>query len=142
MKAQLILTGLALIAGLQSCRPGNEASTASAPEKKKKTEQMNDSGSQTGNSRLIVSFISIGEGTDFKAKDSMDVFLRNYEQASGKAVKFEAVPWGREGEVDYCFVLNELSEKEQKKFVADIRSRLSFSQLVQISENQPCRLRR
>jgi hypothetical protein len=144
MNAKLILSGLALMAGLTSCKPGNQASATSESADNKETtvSVSNNSDSQSNTSRLIISFISIGEGTDFKAKDTMDVFLARYQDENKKTVKYESVPWGREGEVDFCFKLSELNSKEQKKFVEDIRAKLKFSELVQVSENQPCRQRR
>ncbi|HEX5001512.1 MAG TPA: hypothetical protein VFW78_03375 [Bacteroidia bacterium] len=95
-----------------------------------------------GTSRLIVSFISIGEGADFSAKDSMDAYVAAYQTENKKQLTFESIPWGREGEFDYCFTLKELSAKEQVKFIEGLRARLKFSELVQISENQPCKQRR
>jgi hypothetical protein len=127
------------------CKSGNEASVA-ASDKNSKTETTStmspSSDTQTPGNRLTVSFISIGEGTDFRAKDSMDVFISSYQLENKKELKFEAVPWGREGEIDYCFMLSELSEKEQAKFIKALRDRLKFSELVQITENQPCKQRR
>jgi hypothetical protein len=72
----------------------------------------------------------------------MDVFISRYQLENKKELKFEAVPWGREGEVDYCFMLSELSAKEQSRFINALKDQLKFSELVQITENQPCKPRR
>jgi len=128
------------------CKPGNQASTnseANHSKKSKATETVETTNPDApGTSRLIVSFISIGEGADFSAKDSMDTYIAAYQTESKKQLTFESVPWGREGEFDYCFTLKELSAKEQVKFIEGLRAHLKFSELVQISENQPCKQRR
>ena len=88
--------------------------------------------------RLIISFISIGEGPDFNAKSGMDRIVAAWEQKKGAVLKQEQYPWGREGEVDYCFQLLELTSNEQQLFIQEITSSIGTSKLVQISENQPC----
>ncbi len=90
------------------------------------------------NYRFIVSFISIGEGTDRTGRETMDGVLASWEKKKGAPVSFESVPWGREGEVDFCFNLKELSRKEQESFVTDMKSAFKGRSLVQITENQPC----
>lgn len=88
--------------------------------------------------RLIVSFISIGEGPDFKSKAAMDNVLIKWESRLGQKIDFEQVPWGREGEVDYCFQLKTLSSIQQSELITELRSAIGGSQLVQFAENQKC----
>ncbi len=88
--------------------------------------------------RLIVSFVSFGEGTDLKAGDEFKAFLHDYRERTGRKVKSEEAAWGREGEVDYCFRLEELPAAEQAEFIAALKDRLSFSELVQFAENEIC----
>lgn len=88
-----------------------------------------------GTSRLIVSFFSPGNGID-KAMQSQ---FSNFLSSSYAGLKFESVKWGREGEVDYCFVLNELSTEEQEAFIKECRLLLSSSKRVRIKENEKCR---
>jgi hypothetical protein len=94
------------------------------------------------NSRLIVSFYSICCGIDGKAKEKLETFIKNYERAKGKRLTKEAIRWGKEGEVDYCFRLSELSPGEQKRFISKIRLLLKQSKLVHITENAACRSER
>ncbi|HEY0544390.1 MAG TPA: hypothetical protein VGC91_03255 [Pyrinomonadaceae bacterium] len=89
-------------------------------------------------SRLVVSFYSICCGIDQKAQESLDKFITRYEKAKGKQLTKAAVYWGREGEVDYCLKLSELSPKEQKRFIAQVRGLLKKSKLVHINENAAC----
>lgn len=86
------------------------------------------------NSRLLVSFISKGEGIDYKTSEVFEKFLAEYRPA----VTYEKVHWGREGEIDYCLKLTELSTKDQDKFVQDARIALANKPLVLIEENTPC----
>lgn len=87
--------------------------------------------------RLIVSFISIGEGTDPEAKNIMDGIVNKWSAEAGNSINADPIPWGREGEVDYCFNLNELSAKDQARMARDMREAFDGHPLVQISEFQP-----
>ena len=68
--------------------------------------------SNTSNSsvtyRLIVTFISKGEGTDSK---KITAFLK-YVETHPKKPAYKAIIWGRECEADYCFKLTEISLKK------------------------------
>lgn len=97
-------------------------------------------GEQT--SRLVVSFYSICCGIDHKAKEKLDKFIKQYEKAKGKQLTKAAVRWGREGEIDYCLQLSELSPREQKRFIAKVRSLLKRSKLVHINERVACQSER
>lgn len=100
---------------------------------------MNDQEKQSDNNyRLIVSFISIGEGTDRNGKATLDGIIDNWKQKTGKLISYEPVSWGREGETDFCFKINELTSKEQELFATDIKTAFNGNQLIQITENQPC----
>lgn len=88
--------------------------------------------------RLIVSFISIGEGPDFNAKQSLDKIIADWESRVGGKIESEQYPWGREGELDLCFQLKNLNVDQQIAFIGQIREIVGVSKLVQISENQPC----
>lgn len=89
--------------------------------------------------RLVVSFYSICCGIDHKAQERLDKFIRRYEKAKSKQLTKEAVRWGREGEVDYCLKLSELSRREQRRFISNVRRLLKRSKLVHINENVACR---
>lgn len=100
---------------------------------------MSDQDKVNGNFyRLIVSFISIGEGTDRQGRETLDAVLADWKTKKGKEITFESVAWGREGENDFCFRINNLSEKEQQIFVSDMKAAFKGRSLVQITENQPC----
>ena len=92
--------------------------------------------------RFIVSFISIGEGTDRNAKEIFDSFLNDWKTNQKKEINYETVQWGREGEVDFCFPLSELTDGQQKQFVGGIREKFKGHDLIQFAENEPCRHKR
>jgi len=91
------------------------------------------------NYRFSVSFISIGAGTDKKARQDYDQYIIQYEQKNKIKLSYEITPWGREGEKDYCFMLTELDKKKQELFVTETKEILKNSSLVQYKENAPCR---
>ena len=84
--------------------------------------------------RLSVSFYSIGGGTDSEAIQKLNHFLTSYKPT----IANETSRWGREGEVNYCFRLSELSKKDQVKFIEEVKKLLASSQLVRIEENKEC----
>ena len=103
------------------------------PDKEVISKEVNE-----GNYRLIVSFFSPGNGIDHKMKQEYTKFIENY----GRKITFEDVLWGKEGEVDFCFSLKELSGKEQEEFVKTSKELLSKSTRVHVYENTPCRHKR
>lgn len=96
--------------------------------------------------RLMISFISIGEGTDREAKQIFDAALSDWEKnkmkAGGGNIEYETIPWGREGEVDFCFTLKEMNTNDQVQFIKIIREKFTGHSLVQFAENEPCRHKR
>lgn len=99
-----------------ACKSKKEASASDAP--------------ATGNEcRLIVTFISIGAGTDYQAAERLKKYLVE------KKLKFETKRFGREGENSYCFPLTEYKEKEQKKIIEEIKGVLGKSELIRYEEN-------
>lgn len=91
--------------------------------------------------RLMVTFISIGAGTDPDGKNRLDAYILDYKTRTGKSPAYVMIPWGREGEVDCCFSLNELSAPEQEQFIAGLRNTMTGRELIQISENARNRFR-
>ena len=92
--------------------------------------------------RLVISFNSICCGIDHDAQNRLDDFIKHYEKAKRKQLTKATVHWGKEGEVDYCLPLSELSQKERKTFISNVRSLIGKSRLVDIKENAPCQIGR
>ena len=88
---------------------------------------------EANNVRFIVSFISIGSGTDQKAKSKLADLLKSLE------IEFNTVSWGREGETDYCLKLDDLDSANQVSFIEEVKGLLENSELVRYKENATCR---
>lgn len=89
--------------------------------------------------RLTISFISIGSGTDGKARQEFLNYIQDFETKRNIKIGMETAKWGREGETDYCLKLAELNSDEQAKLISDIKELLKTSKLVRYSENTPCK---
>lgn len=85
--------------------------------------------------RLTISFISKGEGIDYKTQESFE----NWLKGQPKHPAYEVTHWGREGETNYCLKLNELSTREQEIFVRDVRTQLTDKELVFVTEYAACK---
>lgn len=85
--------------------------------------------------RLIVSFISIGAGTDRKAFTLFENHMNQLANENKHAKQYEVAPWGREGEVDYCFKLEHLNAQQQKAFIDELKSLLRDHPLVLFKEH-------
>ncbi len=86
---------------------------------------------------FTVSLYSIGTGIDQLAKNVVVNTIDKYTQ-KGYVISYSAVPWGREGEVDYCFELQKLDGKVYTSFFDEISALLKDKQ-VHIKEKVPCR---
>ena len=82
----------------------------------------------------VVSFISLGAGIDDDTAQEFEEFLSIKYPDLG----YEVNPAGREGEIDYCFDLSDLSPEQQATFREESTQILKKSKLVQISEPENC----
>lgn len=81
--------------------------------------------------RLVVSFISKGEGTDGKKIEALETYSNNHK----KKPVYNVQPWGREGERDYSFKLTELSKSEQIDFIVNVKKLMAGSDMANVQEN-------
>lgn len=98
----------------------------------------------TNNCRFVISFYSIGQGSEYLISNAFEDSIGSYSLKFGKNIDYKKTSWGREGEIDFCLKLNELSPEEQKEFISMTRSQLKIAKWVNIFENYPCppRMRR
>ena len=89
--------------------------------------------------RLIVSFISKASGPDQSANQLFLDFVNFFSTKNNVKIVYEKYPWGREGESDYCFKLNELSKEKQIEFIKELKAKLTVSDRVLFEENAACR---
>jgi hypothetical protein len=104
--------------------------------------QIMQSVSDTAKCSMLVSFYSRGAGSDYEVIAELNRFLANGTSKNKKVPKFERIPWGREGEIDYCIQWNELSPDEKGRFEERVKQILNKSELVHISYNATCTHRR
>lgn len=140
-----LLLASVILATLIGCGSSKETSKTESSSGNQSTENTASQASTTDNAmnqtqetkyRLVISFISIGEGTDPDARKIMDGVIAKWENKTGKKIEMETYPWGREGEADFCFHLKELSASEQASFIEEMRKAMDGRSLIQMSENQ------
>ena len=127
-----------------ACHSSKKAtsSTINEVEDSKQAEQKEMSPTSTEkNIRLVVTFASIGAGIDEKGKTMLDGYINSFKEKSGKLVKYGTLAWGREGEYDCEFSLNELNLNEQTDFVKGLKKLFEGNQLIQIEENKLSRFK-
>ena len=89
--------------------------------------------------RVIVSFISKGEGPDAKTQATLESYLITYAKKIKKStIVYDKIPYGKEGEVDYCFYCKEMKKAQQKDFVAGLTNLTKEAPLVVVKENAVC----
>lgn len=117
---------------LFACSTNKQTSNAATPA----TATSNDS-----TCRFVVSFISIGAGIDNKAREEFDKFILEYSAKNKVHIVYVPERWGREGEIDYCFKLKELSSSKQEEFIREAKGLFKESSLVRYKENTEQRKR-
>lgn len=89
--------------------------------------------------RVIVSFISKGEGPDAKTQAALESYLITFAKKIKKdAITYDKFPYGKEGEMDYCFYCKEMKKGQQKDFVAGLTNLTKEAPLVLVKENAVC----
>ncbi len=98
------------------------------------SSEMNVQSQTHSRDSLVVSFISIGTGIDYKAKEKLDFFVTNFESKHQVKLEVKIKHWGREGETDYTYYLAKLSRKQCREFVEEVEILFSKNNLVKISQ--------
>ncbi|MBK5280362.1 MAG: hypothetical protein JJE09_16005 [Bacteroidia bacterium] len=93
--------------------------------------------SQQAKDKLVVSFISIGSGIDYKAHERLQLFIEEFQQENHVQLRVSIKNWGREGETDFTFDLGKLSKKQCKAFVERIEAMFAKNDRVKISHSDP-----
>ncbi len=86
---------------------------------------------------FTVSLYSPGDGIDQEARKIILSTIDAYTK-KGHEITHTAVPWGKEGEVDYCFSLQKLKPSVYQEFFQELSTLLKDRQ-VHIKEKVPCR---
>jgi hypothetical protein len=83
---------------------------------------------------LVVSFISKGSGVDGQAFTDMKNIMGKFKDCE---VSCSVVPWGREGEKDFC--MQATDEKCFKHLEKKVIEKFKNNELVQIKKGDVCR---
>ena len=139
---------------LISCKNNNPAAAGKQNEKTadsivesvniKSVDSLKENAIDTNNSRLVIMFYSIGQGSEYLLSNAFEDSIGSYSVKFGKNIDYKKTLWGREGEIDFCLKLNELTKAEQAEFIVLARTQLKSAKWVNIFENYPCpaRMRR
>src|SRR5687768_4847376 len=102
----------------------NKGSVDSAAKKQTQTDTLTKVKSKDTH-RLVVLFYSIGSGVETEAINAYEDSIGAYSLEIGKSIDYKRKSWGREGETDVVFTLNELTPVQQQEFVARTKRILS-----------------
>ncbi len=117
-------------------KTGNNESTPVAEEKKKEENQANSI------RNLVVSFYSIGSGIDYKSAEKFEQFLNTFTLENGSKPVYEKIGWGREGEIDFCIVLEGWNYSDATSFVEAAKGNAGTSKNMHFTVNGTCKKRR
>ncbi len=92
--------------------------------------------------RLVVTFASKGSGIDFKTKEALDRYQEQFQDKYKLVINKDSYNWGREGEVDFCFRLENLKPALQQEFIYGVQELLKNNTLIFMEENTVCRHKR
>jgi hypothetical protein len=84
---------------------------------------------------LIVSFYSPGNGTNAEASAKLDALVEAFQPPPAR----KSVRWGREGEHDECFKLDDLSQEQRAAFIALVEQELGGADRVNLLKDEACR---
>lgn len=125
----LVLTIISASIFLISCKPQSQAMGASNIESTSTTKADKNPDQYD----IVISFASKGEGIDREIRQKLDETVSKFEKENNTVIKLEKYGWGREGEVDYLFKLENLSTKQKKDLKAKVKAVIGNSDLVFIS---------
>lgn len=114
---------------LFSCKPQSQAMGA----EKIESSSTNNKKNETGVYDIIVSFASMGAGIKRDIRKKLDDAITSFNQDNNVTINVEKYGWGREGEVDYLFNLENLSTKQKKALKAKVKAVIGDSELIFIS---------
>lgn len=106
----------------------------SCNENKRKSTTSNYKDNKESIQKFKVSFLSYGTGIDFVQKGILDSLIKT--QKNNCKLEVQILPWGREGELDYCFT--GADEKCITEMYTNIMSNLKINERVELLKNKGC----
>lgn len=119
------------LAGLGLFFTGCKAKSSTKSSGTTTAEVATQAGEQKITYRLVISFTSHASGIDAEKYDAITKFLDTHP----KKPAYDILPWGREGERDYCLQLKEMNSTDQKAFITEIKKLAQGSDRVFVNEN-------
>jgi len=89
--------------------------------------------------RLNVAFNSPGSGINGQALKQLKGYIERFETDNNLTLTYYQIPWGREGEVDFCFKLSTIDSKKAEEFVTGVKNLIGKADRVTMKENCNCR---
>lgn len=126
----LFISIISFLALGNSCKKSQKSKEVLNTEVKNE-QQPNDKKPEKELVRLKISFISIGSGINFKAHDRFKAAIKEFEAQQKVTLTYTTKPWGREGEVSYCFP----EQNKLQDFLKFIQKEMSTFDRVEIKEN-------
>ena len=106
--------------------------------KKQKTSAAQNKASNIVSDRiLVVSFISIASGIDYKAVPGFEKSMQDFNAETSCKITYEIKNWGREGERDYC--IRSTDTACLSKFATLAKESFKGNERILINENGKCR---
>lgn len=94
---------------------------------------------ETGKAPLVISFYSTGTGAAVDKREFFKKWIADYGVKNGVKITPREKAWGREGEYDFCFFFEGLSENQVKSFKDAAKQELAGVKNVHFLENHDCR---
>jgi hypothetical protein len=105
----------------------------------KNVQSAHNNASSSAQKPIIVSFYSIGSGIDYERFESFKSWLDASPYKKEGKISFKIIAWGREGEKDFCIILNSKNNNEKDQLIQSIRSQLANAEHVHIIQDQNCK---
>lgn len=138
MKKYSIIILMAVVA-LGACKAKKAEFFGNTSDSTANATNTNPAPSATDSIRFTVSFYSPGSGINYMAARKLDSFIANYQTNNNVTLTVYKTPWGREGEVDYCFNLSNMDSKKADALVQQVKDLLKGEDRINYKENTPCR---
>lgn len=87
--------------------------------------------------QIVVSFSSMGAGINAKARQAFLDHVAWFNTENHCELMYDRKTWGREGEVDYCFVGN--NQILMPILYKQLKEKFNGERLVFVKENFPCK---
>ncbi len=129
----ILFTTLSFFACKSTSAPMDTTKEISESNTKKSTKQTNV---EEKTYDMVLYFISKGEGIDMKLAAKINNIVSEFSKANKVKIRLEKSNFGREGEVNYNFILNNLSTSKKKEFIKAIEAVIGKSDMVFVKFNQ------